>query len=148
MQIAKKGSMFTACGTCKFLQRLLNNTSRSQQELLKTIRLRLGSHYSFQAAQRLFDDKLSEDARRSNGTHWILDCSYYFNESFIHKQSPLVIKVYLDSSQLIGIIMTSYPLVINVDHVRSSPVCFQKSVCLLMVAFMESCLMFAATCSW
>ena len=38
--------------------------------------------------------------------------------------------------------MTSYLLVITIDHVRSSPACFQKSV-FIDVVFMESCLMFA-----
>ena len=75
LRIAKRGSMFTGCAMCKFLQRLLSNTARSEQALLQTVRNRLGRHYAFQAAQRLADDKLCEEARRSNNTIWNLDCA-------------------------------------------------------------------------
>lgn len=60
---------------CKFLQSLLAQTSREHVELLKAIRLRLGKHYAFQAAQRLADERLIEAARRSNHVEWYLGLS-------------------------------------------------------------------------
>ena len=70
VQIASRTSMFVACAACKFLQGLIAGTGREQDALLQALRYRLGRHYSFQASQRLADEKLTEGARRSNNTEW------------------------------------------------------------------------------
>ena len=81
IHIASQTSMFVGCFVCKFLQSLLAQTSREHVELLKAIRLRLGKHYGFQAAQRLADERLIEAARRSNHVEWYLVLSLIMSVS-------------------------------------------------------------------
>lgn len=70
IQIASRTSMFVACSVCKLLQSLISSTGRDNDDLLKALRHRLGKHYAFQAAQRLCDEKLMEQARRSQYDEW------------------------------------------------------------------------------
>lgn len=68
--IASRTSMFVACQVCKFLQGMIASTSRQHSEVLDALKLRLGRHYAFQASQRLADERLMEQARRSDNAEW------------------------------------------------------------------------------
>lgn len=68
--IAKRTSMFVACQVCKFLQALISSTPRQHAEALDALKLRLGRHYAFQASQRLADERLMEQTRRSDNAEW------------------------------------------------------------------------------
>ena len=58
------------CQVCKFLQGMISSTARQFAEVLDTLKLRLGKHYAFQASQRLADERLMEQARRSDNAEW------------------------------------------------------------------------------
>ena len=62
--------MFVACQVCKFLQGMIASTSRQHSEVLDALKLRLGRHYAFQASQRFADERLMEQARRSDNAEW------------------------------------------------------------------------------
>lgn len=81
IHIASQTRMFVDGFVCNFLQSILAQTAREHVELLKAIRLRLGRHYGFQAAQRLADDWLIEAARRSNRVEWYLGLSLIMSVS-------------------------------------------------------------------
>ena len=70
MVIAERTSMFVSCQACKFLQGMIASTPRNHAEVLDALKLRLGRHYSFQASQRLADERLMEEARRSDSAEW------------------------------------------------------------------------------
>ena len=68
--IAERTCLFVACQLCKFLQGMVAATPGQHSEVLDALKLRLGRHYAFQAAQRLADERLMEQARRSDQTEW------------------------------------------------------------------------------
>ena len=68
--IAERTSMFVGCQVCKFLQGMISSTARQFAEVLDALKLRLGKHYAFQASQRLADERLMEQARRSDNAEW------------------------------------------------------------------------------
>ena len=70
IQLASRTSMFVGCACCKPLQNLLSSTSRANDATMQALRHRLGRHYAFQSAQRLADEKLMEQCRRSNNLEW------------------------------------------------------------------------------
>ena len=72
MVIAERTSTFVACQCCKFLQGMIASTPRSYGEVLDALKQRLGRHYAFQASQRLADERLMEQARRSDQAEWHL----------------------------------------------------------------------------
>ena len=72
IQIASRTSMFVGCACCKLLQNLLSSTSRANDATMQALRHRLGRRYAFQSAQRLADEKLMEQCRRSNKLEWLL----------------------------------------------------------------------------
>lgn len=70
IQLASRTSMFVGCACCKLLQNLLSSTSRANDATMQALRHRLGRRYAFQSAQRLADEKLMEQCRRSNNLEW------------------------------------------------------------------------------
>ena len=70
--VCKSVSMFTKCGLCEYLKLLVEQTPRDQGPLRETLRTRLGQHFAFQAAQRLAQGRLEEEAQQSQGRKWFM----------------------------------------------------------------------------
>ena len=68
--VTKSVSMFTRCGLRDFLQTELARCPRSDTVGVNMLRMRLGQHYEFQAAQRLAMGRIEEQCRRSGGREW------------------------------------------------------------------------------
>jgi hypothetical protein len=64
--------MSTKCGLCEYLKLLVEQTPRDQGPLRETLRTRLGQHFAFQAAQRLAQGRLEEEAQQSQGRKWFM----------------------------------------------------------------------------
>lgn len=70
--VCKSVCMFVRCGVCEYLKLLIEQTPRDQESLRTALRSRLGAHFQFQAAQRLAQGRLEEEAQQSQGRIWFM----------------------------------------------------------------------------
>ncbi len=63
---------FVHCGVCDYLRDQIDRCPRSASAYLNALIDRLGSHFRFQAAQRLAMDQIAERCNQSEGKRWIL----------------------------------------------------------------------------
>ena len=72
LRIASSVSIFVQCNVCDWLKLQIDQTPRDQPLVLAALKARLGSHYSFQSAQRLKQGQLEEICRASKGDKWMM----------------------------------------------------------------------------
>lgn len=70
--VCKSVSMFTRCSVCEYLKLLKEQTPKEQAALRECIDSRLGSHFEFQAAQRLAHGRVEEECAQSGGQKWLM----------------------------------------------------------------------------
>ena len=70
--VCKSVSMFTRCSVCEYLRLLIDQTPRDQESMRQALKNRLGSHFDFQAAQRMAHNRIEEECEQSGGQKWFM----------------------------------------------------------------------------
>ena len=65
--IPRRIGQFLKCGLCEWLKLQIDRCPRNQPELRELLKNRLGTHFSFQSAQRLIQSRIKELCKQSNG---------------------------------------------------------------------------------
>ena len=65
-------SKFTKCAVCEYLKWMIDQTPRTQKDILDALMTRLGNHFDFQSAQRLAIGRIEELCAQSNGKWWLM----------------------------------------------------------------------------
>ena len=63
---------FSKCGVCEYLKWLIDQTPRTNQDVMQMYLGRLGHHFDFQSAQRLAIARVEEICTQSNNTKWLM----------------------------------------------------------------------------